>query len=217
VESNLVSFKHSYGGGESAQDTSVCDFIFKYGITHNTDLQIGWAPRLLHRDKDSDGVLANKSSGSGDVMLRMKTALTGNDTGAYALAVLPWFSAPTASAGVGSGLWEYGFTINQEVDIGGGWEVGSSIFLAMAVTDERERYFEPAFTLALGHDLTERLAFYVETYQGWLNDDDRYLQSSFDGGLTYMVTPDMKFDAGMNWYYNGQRALNPFVGVSFRF
>lgn len=217
VESNLVSFSRSYGRGERAQDTSVCDFLLKYGITHNTDLQIGWEPRLVHRDKDSDGFLADKSSGYGDVALRMKTNLTGNDTGSYALAVLPWVTAPTAKSGLGSGGWEYGLDINQELDIGGGWELGSTIFLAMAVTDEREHSFEPAFTLALGHDLTERLAFYVETYQGWLNDESRYLQSSLDGGLTYLVTPDLKFDAGMNWFYNGRQTINPFVGVSFRF
>jgi hypothetical protein len=217
VESNLVSFSRSYGMGELSQDTSVSDFIFKYGITRNTDLQVGWAPRLLHRDKDTDGVLVGKTSGSSDVTLRMKTNLVGNDEGGYAIALLPWVKLPTASYGLGNQCWEYGLTINQELDIGGGWELGSSIFLAMAVNDERQRYFEPAFTLAIGRDLTEKLAFYVETYQGWLNDDRRYLQSSFDGGLTYMVTPNLKFDVGMNWFFNGHQALNPFVGVSFRF
>ena len=217
IESNLVSFSRSYGAGEQAQDTSFCDFIFKYGITHKTDLQIGWAPRLLHRDKDTDGVLVGKNRGSGDVCLRMKTNLVGNDAGPYALAVLPWVKAPTATSGLGNQCWEYGLTINQELEIGDGWELGSSIFLAMAVTDERERCFEPAFTLALGRDLTEKLAFYVETYQGWLNDDGRYWQCSLDGGLTYLVTPDLKFDAGANWFFNGHRTLNPFVGVSFRF
>ncbi|MCX6851295.1 MAG: transporter [Verrucomicrobia bacterium] len=133
------------------------------------------------------------------------------------LAILPWVKAPTATTGFGNNAWEYGLTINQELDIGGGWELGSSIFLAMAVTDERQRYFEPAFTLAIGRDLTEKLAFYVETYQGWLNSEERYLQSSFDGGLTYLVTPDLKFDVGMNWFFNGNQTLNPFVGVSFRF
>ncbi|OYW75414.1 MAG: hypothetical protein B7Z37_13415 [Verrucomicrobia bacterium 12-59-8] len=102
VESNLVSFSRTYGEGEQAQDTSLCDFLLKYGITQNTDLQIGWAPGLLHRDKDSDGVLTDKSSGSGDVYLRMKTNLVGNDTGPYALAVLPWVKAPTATAGLGN-------------------------------------------------------------------------------------------------------------------
>lgn len=217
VESNLVSFSRTYGTAEQAQSTSLCDFIFKYGITQNTDLQFGWAPRVLRRDQDADGELAGKSSGSGDICLRMKTNVVGNDSGPYALAFLPWFKAPTATSGLGNNCCEYGLTINQELDIGGGWELGSSIFLAMAVTDERDRYFEPAFTLALGHDLTERLGFYVETYQGWLEDDDRYLQSSFDGGLTYHITPDMKLDAGMNWFFNGQKALNPFVGISFRF
>ncbi len=217
VESNLVSFSRTYGASEQAQDTSLCDFIFKYGITHNTDLQIGWAPRLLHREKDADGFLTDKSSGRGDIYLRMKTGLVGNDEGSYALALLPWVKAPTATTGFGNNAWEYGLTINQEVDIGGGWELGSSIFLAMAVTDERQRYFEPAFTLAIGRDLTEKLAFYVETYQGWLNSEERYLQSSFDGGLTYLVTPDLKFDVGMNWFFNGNQTLNPFVGVSFRF
>jgi outer membrane putative beta-barrel porin/alpha-amylase len=217
VESNLVSFSRTYGGGDQSQNTSLGDFFFKYGITHNTDLQLGWAPRLLHRDKDSDGFLANKSSGRGDITLRVKTNLVGNDNGSYAIALLPWVKAPTATPGFGNNCWEYGLTINQELDLGGGWELGSSLFLAMVVTDDRERYFEPAITLVLGHDITERLAFYVETYQGWLNDDTRYLQSSLDGGLTYLITPDMKLDAGMNWFFNGQQTLNPFLGISFRF
>ncbi|WP_395745031.1 transporter [Prosthecobacter sp.] len=218
VESNLVSFSRTYGGDEHTQDTSLCDFLLKYGITHNTDVQIGWAPRLLHRAKDSDGFLTDKSSGRGDLSLRMKTNLVGNDSGPYALALLPWVKAPVATAGFGCACWEYGLTINQELDIGGGWELGSSLFLAMAATEERKHCFEPAFTLAVGRDLTEKLAFYVETYQGWLNDDGRrYLQSSFDGGLTYLVTPNLKFDAGINWFFNGRQTLNPFVGVSFRF
>ena len=87
----------------------------------------------------------------------------------------------------------------------------------MAVTDEQRRYFEPAFTLALGRDITERLGFYVETYQGWIYEDGRLWQSSFDGGFTYMVTPDVKLDIGANWFFNGQQSINPFAGISFRF
>lgn len=218
VESNLVSFSRSYGGVEQVQDTSLCDFLFKYGITENTDLQVGWAPRLLHREKDCDGFLTDKSNGRGDLSLRMKTNLIGNDGGPYAIALLPWVKAPVATQGMGCTSWEYGLTINQELDIGGGWELGSSIFLAMASTDTRDHCFEPAFTLAIGRDLTEKLGFYMETYQGWLDEEGgRYLQSSVDGGLTYLVTPNLKFDAGVNWFFNGHETLNPFVGVSFRF
>ncbi|MBB5034439.1 transporter [Prosthecobacter vanneervenii] len=217
VESNLVSFSRTRQAGERSDDTSFCDFIFKYGVTHNTDLQVGWAPRLLHRSQDADSVLIGKNSGSGDLYLRMKTNLVGNDEGPYAIALLPWVKAPTATKGLGNQCWEYGLTINQELDIGGGWELGSSIFLSMAVTDHQTRYFEPAFTIAIGRDLTEKIGFYVETYQGWLTDEGRYWQSSLDGGFTYMVTPDLKFDVGANWYYNAQEAINPFVGVSFRF
>lgn len=217
VESNLVSFSRTRQAGERSDETSFCDFIFKYGVTHNTDLQIGWAPRLLHRSQDTQSVLIGKKNGSGDLYLRMKTNLVGNDEGPYAMALLPWAKAPTATKGLGNQRWEYGLTINQEIDIGGGWELGSSIFLSMAVTDHQTRYFEPAFTLAIGRDLTEKIGFYVETYQGWLTDEGRYWQSSLDGGFTYLVTSDLKFDVGINWYYNAQEAINPFVGVSFRF
>lgn len=217
VESNLISYSRTYRMGEQAESTSWSDFLLKYGLTENTDLQIGWAPYLLRRDRDTDGVLAGENSGSGDVTLRVKTNLVGNDSGPYAMAILPWVKIPSATPGLGNGRWEYGLTVNQELDIGGGWELGSSLFLAMAVSDERLRYFEPAFTLAVGHDLTERLAFYVETYQGWLYEDGRYWQSSVDGGLTYRVTPDVQLDAGVNWFFNGQQVVNPFVGLSFRF
>jgi len=27
----------------------------------------------------------------------------------------------------------------------------------------------------------------------------------------------VKLDIGVNWYFNGQQALNPFSGISFRF
>jgi len=217
IESNLISFTRTRQAGERSDETSFCDFIFKYGITHNTDLQIGWAPRVLHRSEDAESVLIGENSGSGDLYLRMKTNLIGNDDGPYALALLPWTKAPTASEGLGNQRWEYGLTINQEVDIGGGWEMGSSIFLSIAVTDHQTRYFEPAFTIAIGRDLTEKLGIYVETYQGYLTDEGRYWQSSLDGGFTYLVTPNLKFDVGVNWYYNAQEAINPFVGVSFRF
>ncbi len=217
VESNLVSFNRTYHQTESAEITSLCDFLLKYGLAHNTDIEVGWYPQLRYHENDSNGVLIDKGSGSGDLLLRLKTNLTGNDTGIYALALLPWVKVPTAKGSLGNGSWEYGLTINQELDIGGGWELGSSLFLTMAATDERQRYFEPACTLALGRDLTQRLSFYVETYQGWLQDAERYWQSSFDGGLAFMVTPDVKLDIGMNWFFNGRQSLNPFAGISFRF
>ena len=81
------------------------DFLLKYGLTENIDLQVGWAPLLLRRDKDTDGVLAGKNSGHGDVFLRMKTSLVGNDSGAYALALLSWVKIPAASPGLGNECW----------------------------------------------------------------------------------------------------------------
>ncbi len=217
VEANLLSFTRTLHQEGHVEDISLGDFLLKYGLTQNIDLEFGWQPRLLHREKDEDGNLVQVRHGSGDMLLRLKTNHLGNDAGAYALATLPWVKIPTASSGLGNDAWEYGLTVNQSLDIGGGWELGSSLFLTLAATEDQRHYFEPAFTLALGRDLTERLGFYIETYQGWLKDDTRYWQSSLDGGFTFMLTEDVKLDIGVNWYFNGQQALNPFSGISFRF
>lgn len=217
MEANLFSFTRTLGQSGHTEEASWGDFLFKYGLTQKMDLELGWQPHLTSREKDAAGLLTQERQGRGDMLLRLKINHLGNDTGAYALATMPWVKIPTASSGLGNDTWEYGLTVNQSLDIGGGWELGSSLFLAMAAVGNQQHYFEPAFTLALGRDLTERLGFYIETYQGWHKDDSRYWQCSLDGGFTFMLTENVQFDIGVNWYFNGQKALNPFSGISFRF
>jgi hypothetical protein len=48
-------------------------------------------------------------------------------------------------------------------------------------------------------------------------DEERYWLTSVDGGITFLITENLQFDAGVNWFFRGECAVNPFVGLSWRF
>lgn len=48
-------------------------------------------------------------------------------------------------------------------------------------------------------------------------DSERYWQTYFDAGFMYSITPNVIIDAGADWFFRGEEAFNPFIGLSWCF
>lgn len=214
IESGLFSHSSRLNTEERTEITNYAEVNLKYGLRDDLDLQAIWVPHVRHRHKDAAGEVINEAGGHGDLFIRAKWNLVGNDDGAYALALMPWVKAPVATPTLGNDMWEYGLGINQALELGGGFSIGSSVFLNQAVNIDNDHYFEPTASAVLGWAATERLGLYVEIFSAWRMDEERYWQTSLDGGVTYLLTENFQLDAGVNWFFRGEDSVNPFVGFS---
>ncbi len=103
----------------------------KVGLTNNIDIEANIAPYVNIETRDSIAGTKSIADGVGDLFVRAKINLWGNDGGKTAAAVIPYIKAPTAADGVGNGATEGGvilplaislpgdasLTLNTEVDI----------------------------------------------------------------------------------------------------
>lgn len=217
IESGLFSHSSRLNTEERTEITNYSEMNFKYGLTADLDLQFIWVPHVRHRHKDAAGEVINEAWGHGDLFFRTKWNVIGNDEGAYALSLMPWVKAPVATFTLGNGKWEGGLGINQALDLGDGFSIGSSVFLNQAVDINNNAYFETTASAVLACSVTQRLSLYVEVFGAWRMDEERYWQTSCDGGVTFMLTEDIQLDAGVNWFFRGEQSVNPFTGISWRF
>jgi hypothetical protein len=191
----------------------------KYGLTNDIDFQLLWQPWTEQRfkgnpDQGEDGYFRE---GVNDLNVRLKWNLIGNDSGPFALALLPSVKVPTAKHRIGNDLWEGGLAIATEIDLGGGWSLGNTITGYVAGDSDDTLYFRPSATAVLGYDVTEKFSCFVEIFAANQMDTERYWQTSLDAGIGYAITENMIFDAGAFWFFRGDEAINPFVGLSVRF
>ena len=189
----------------------------KYGLTHDIDLQLIWQPYIQQRNRGNPADPGFYREGVADITARVKWNLVGNDGGPFALALLPFVKIPTATHAVGNDMWEGGLAVNTQIDLGGGFTLGNSFFGNVSADSDDTLYFRPAVTASLGYGITEKLGCYAEVTASSQMDEERYWQTSFDAGLTYAVTDNLIFDAGVNWFFRGDEAINPFCGFSIRF
>lgn len=217
IESGLLSFSQRLDTDDRDLTYSWGEINFKYGMTDNTDFQLVWVPYIQTRQYGPPGTDNTFRAGNGDLTARLKWNLVGNDGGAFAMALLPYVKIPTAKHLIGNDMWEGGLYLNTQVDLGGGFTLGNSFFGSLAIDGDVEHYFRPGATASLGYGLTERCGMYVEVFSAWQYDTERYWQTSFDTGFTYLVNDNLQLDIGVNWFFRGDEALNPFVGFSWRF
>lgn len=161
----------------------------KVGLTESTDLQL-----VVDTYSRFDAARGDDVEGTGDVQLRYKWNLFGNDGGGSALALFPYVEIPT-DAGASDGEWEGGLMLPYSRDLAEGVSLGLMAGLDLvAPDDDGDHDLELLHTAVLGFDVTERVGTFVE-YAGVLAEDD-YL-AAFDTGVTLAVHADLVLDAGI--------------------
>ena len=93
---------------EKVEGLAIAASNLKVGVLNNLDLQIIVETYNLQRTKDRDTGESSRLSGFGDLTLRSKINLWGNDGGPSALSVMPFVKLPTAGDDLGNGAVEGG-------------------------------------------------------------------------------------------------------------
>jgi hypothetical protein len=191
----------SYGLGETN---------LKFGLDDSTDIQLV-LPLYEH--------IAGGAEGFGDMQIRVKRNLWGNDGGDTALAIMPYIQLPTRSDGIGDEETQGGVIIPFGFEGTHGWSYGVQAqfdLIADPVGSGHNFSFLTSATAA--RSLTERLGAFFEIVaifgEGTAATSEQYLNS----GLTWAVSDTVQLDGGIRiGLSNEAEDFSPFLGISAKF
>jgi hypothetical protein len=184
IEASIFDWRRNDG----SQTHTLMSTNFKIGLSNNTDLQF-----VFDTYSWEDPKVGNDVEGFGDVQLRLKYNLWGNDGGDSALALFPFVKIPT-SAQFSNDEWEGGLIIPYATELSGGLGLGlMAEFDVVYDAVGKDHDFEFLHSAVLGFDLSERFGSFVE-YVG-IEGGSSY-KAFGAGGFTYSVHDDLVLDLG---------------------
>jgi hypothetical protein len=215
------TYDRSSDGGEelTAKAWAIAPINLKVGILNNVDLQIIAESYNTQRTKDRAANSSARGAGFGDLLLRCKTNLWGNDGGPSALAVLPFVKIPTNQHALGNGALEGGIIFPFAMDLPADWGFGAQAEMDHLQDSSSSDYHQEFInTVTVSHDIAGKLGGYVELFSNVSTERGAKWIATFDFGFTYAVTRDIQLDAGLNvGLTSGADELNPFIGLSMRY
>lgn len=187
----------------------------KIGLTKSTAIQIGF--QTYGRQKETDIVSGSTETthGFGDMTLRIKQNLVGNDHGNFALALLPYIKFPTSKYDETS-RFEGGLIVPMLYKLPGEWNLGFQVEVdRLKDKDQQAMHTELLQTLAISHQIIKNIDGIVETYYTY--DFKAHQLSNFlNAAIQIEVAKDFKLDAGVNYGIQHNAEKNYFVGASYR-
>lgn len=216
IEMSFFDYGRNRIDGERTEAWAVGLMNLKVGLLNNVDFQVVFDSYTEERTRVAG--ITDKVSGFSDVTLRLKVNLWGNDGGRTALAVMPFVKIPTATE-LSNDQWEGGVILPFAMSLTDRINFGAMLVADFVHDDEHGGYdVEWIHTATVGFDLTEQLGMFIE-YAGVASGEKGFdYQGFFNAGVTFGVTDNLIFDAGLRVGLNdAAEDLGVFTGMSVRF
>ncbi len=212
--------RHNSGRADTKDEAhSFATINAKAGLLHNLDIHFVIPVYNRVRSHDYAASTVTRAQGFGDLTVRMKYNLWGNDEGKTAFAVMPFVKFPTAATGLGNNSVEGGLILPFGMELPGGWSMGAMLeFDILRDSVGNGQHLDIIQTITFGHSIVGELAGYVEFFSASSTESPTPWMATVNGGLTYGLTEDIQLDAGVNFGVTRSAPdINPFVGISWRF
>lgn len=214
-------YDRSNDGGEhqTVKTLAIAPINLKIGLLNNVDLQVIVESYDTEQTKERDAKSQTRVSGFGDLLVRCKANLWGNDGGPTALSIMPFVKFPTNQHDLGNRALEGGVIFPFALELPDDWGLGGQAELDfLQDSDSSDYHHEFINTVTVSHDIAGKLAGYLELFSNLSTEQDAKWIATFDFGFTYAVTRDIQLDAGMNiGLTDAADDLNPFLGLSIRY
>ena len=186
----------------------------KIGISGSTALQIGFQSYGIQKETEKSSGNISKTHGFGDITLRIKQNITGNDKGNFVMAVLPYAKIPSSQYDEKS-RFEYGLIVPMLYKFAGDWNLGFQVEVdRLKDQDIPEMHTELLQTLTISHPLTKNLDGIAETYYTYdfkAHEFSNYINAA----LQMEVAKNFKVDAGLNYGLQHHAEKHYFIGFSY--
>jgi hypothetical protein len=222
VESDVFNLTWDTSGGADTTTVLYTNPTFKLGLTNTIDAEVNIAPWETITSKDRVTGKTTRASGVGDLFLRLKANLIGDDGGNVAVALAPYVKIPTAPNGVGNGAVEGGLIVPVQITLPANWSLTidpeADVFKN---ANNNGDHANLSGLLSFSRPISKTLTASIEVWSD-VNFDPTgtVTQASFDLGLAWIPAayPNFQLDGGVNLGLNNQTpAAQAYVGVSQRF
>jgi hypothetical protein len=221
LETDLISYSVAKYLGVTTRSTQVLDPTLKFGLTNWADFEIQFNGLQFQRSFDSSSGAGTHGAGFGDVILKTKMNLFGNDSGPSGFALIPYVKLPSSTPVISNGAVEGGLiaplalrlpedyivTLMTEVD-------------ALKTANGSGRYANFVNLVGVSHPLPgiDWANGMIELYSSTGTDPATPAVYTFDLGMNFRLDQHVIFDVGLNLGLNDAAPkAQIYTGIAVRF
>ncbi len=214
-ETDLVRLIRETSESKQTHTLLINQFNLKIGLTGSMAIQIGFQTYGRQEEKEPASGSKTTQDGYGDMNIRIKQNLIGNDHGNFVLALLPYVKFPTSKYEDDS-RFEGGLIIPMLYKFPGEWKLGFQVEAdRLKDKDQHAMHTEFLQSLTVSHPLLKDIEGIAETYYTY--DFKAHQFSNFINAAVQMeVAKDFKLDAGLNYGIQHTAEKHYFIGASYR-
>jgi hypothetical protein len=215
-ETDLVKFKRERDEISSLHTILINQADLKLGLTNSTDLQV--VIQTFGKQRELDLATGNQttSHGLGDLTIRLKQNLLGDDKGKFAIAILPYLKFPTSEFDEEE-RYEGGLIIPMQLKLPNDWKLAFQVE-GDRLQNKHDRHLHTEFlqSIALSHEILKGLDGIAETLYTY--DFKHHQWANFlNAAMQLSLAQNFKLDAGFNYGVQTDAEKTYFIGTSFRF
>ena len=192
----------------------------KVGLTRRVDLELQFNGYTSTRVSDPGaGYTLSRADGAGDLVVRSKVNLFGNDGGAVAMALIPYVKLPTAARTLGNNQVEGGLIVPVSMTLPAGFAL--TVMPEVDVlrnNNDSGKHVNFTGVLNLGYTINKQWTVFGELYAAAGTDAHTPPVYTADAAVAYLLTETVQLDAGVNVGLNRNAPnLQLYTGISQRF
>ncbi|RFP67089.1 transporter [Hymenobacter lapidiphilus] len=192
-------------------------FVLKMGIDNRTDVQLFIDAYEWDRTFATADEPGTRNQGFGDITVRLKRNLLGNDSteSPLAVAAIGFVRLPTGGR-QGAGGYEYGLLLPATYALADTWNLSAQLPLLLNFDrDENQHYLQTAPSVNLDHAFRPWLTGFGELVAQH-DFRARRWDEAINAGAVFSVGKNMQFDIGRQFALTGQADREYFVGFAVR-
>lgn len=216
---NYTLDRHSVDGTETDQ-WNVAPVNLRIGLLPSVELDLQYDGYFNLRTRDRTAGKTETRSGAGDLSLRSKINLFGNDGGKLGVAIFPLLRLPTSTAGLASRSVEGGIGVALSATLPGGFSLTASADFEF-IRNLSDAYYVVDYldAISISHDLgIKEISGFVEFASEVSSESPSPAACQVDAGILWQIGDHLQLDAGC--YFGVTRNAPdylPFAGLSMRF
>ncbi|TGE21810.1 transporter [Hymenobacter aquaticus] len=215
VESDLLRLVNKQEETHHERNFYLNHALLKLGLTTHTDIQAELDTYSFEKQWDDDNPEPERHQGFGDVTLRLKHTLFGEDGKPDALAIIGFVRLPVGKA-VGGSVTEYGLLVPYSHDFSKEFNVQFQLRGDYDYDlDNEQRYVLLAPSTAIDYEFSKFLSAFAEVV-GQCNTRQSDWQASFNVGPQLHLSDNLILDFGTHLALTKDTDHEYFLGVSFR-
>ena len=214
----MVNYLHANTGGVTTRTWVALDPTLKVGLTPRVDLELQFNGYTNTR-VSGGGLPASYADGAGDLLVRSKVNLFGNDGGALAMALIAYVNFPTAAATLGNNQVEGGLIVLFSITLPAGFALTvMPEFDLFKNNNDSGKHLNVTGVVNLGYSVTPKWTVFGELFAAAGADAHTPPAYTADAAAAYLLTETTQLDAGVNVGLNRYAPnLQLYTGISHRF